>query len=124
MNTTTRAAAALLATGLIAGLAYFFLLPEEHGRAQAVQGYDDLQGFSIKHNGVDRNFGLYVPKSYSKDKPAPVIFALHSRFSSAKALHAISRFQHVAEARGAILVYPETRGAYWGDGGHAVLQRD
>ncbi|MEQ1756093.1 MAG: PHB depolymerase family esterase [Micropepsaceae bacterium] len=123
MSRMTHAAAAVLAMGLMAGLSYFFLLPEEPGRAQSTRAYDDLQGFSIKHSGIDRNFGLYVPKSYSRERPAPMIIALHGRFSSAKALHAMSHLQRVADARGAILVYPETLGAYWGDGGHTVLQR-
>lgn len=123
MSKLVHAASALLALAVIAGLTFFFLLPEEMGQAQSARTYDDLQPFSIKHNGIDRNFGLYVPRTYSKDKPAPMIIALHGRFSSAKALHAMSHLQAVAEARGAILVYPETQGAYWGDGGHATLQR-
>lgn len=78
---------------------------------------------SVFHDGERRAYGLFVPSTYVAGRPAPVIVVLHGRFSSAKAIHAFSGLVSVAEARGAILIYPETLGAFWGDGGHAALQR-
>lgn len=78
---------------------------------------------SVFHDGERRAYGLYVPSTYAAGRPAPVIVVLHGRYSSAKAIHAFSGLAPVAEARGAILVYPETLGQFWGDGGHAALQR-
>ncbi len=91
--------------------------------AQGLQRFDDLDTYVIKHIGVERSLGIYVPRSIAAGRPSPVIVALHGRFSSAKALHALSQLQDVAEVRGAILVYPETVGAFWDDGGHSVLPR-
>src|SRR5262245_39008696 len=83
------------------------------GAAQA-QSYDrDVEQHTLTHAGVQRSVGLYVPASYRAGAPAPLIVALHGRFSSAKAFHAISGLAAVADARGAILVYPETVGAFW-----------
>src|SRR5262249_34496370 len=45
------------------------------------------------------------------------------RFSSAKAFDALSGLRAMADARGAVLVYPEPAGGFWNDGGHAPLQR-
>lgn len=78
---------------------------------------------SVFHDGERRAYGLFVPSTYAPGRPAPVIVVLHGRYSSAKAIHAFSGLAAIAEARGAILIYPETLGLFWGDGGHAALQR-
>lgn len=92
--------------------------------AQGTRSYDDLQSYTMIHGGVERTFGLYVPKSRAPGTSAPMIVAIHGRFSSAKALHALSKLRAVAEARGAVLLYPETRGPFWDDGGHQLLARN
>lgn len=94
-----------------------------NAKAEGETRLQDMKAYSISHNGVDRTFELYVPASYAPGNPAPVIIAVHGRFSSGKALNAISHLQQVADARGAILVFPEAAGSFWGDGGHAYLAR-
>jgi polyhydroxybutyrate depolymerase len=79
--------------------------------------------FALPYAGANRSVGLYVPHSYQRGRPAPLIIALHGRYSSAQAMHATSHLAAVAERRGAIVFYPETVGAYWNDGGYAALQR-
>lgn len=86
--------------------------------------YDrDIEMRALTHAGVSRAYGVYVPASADAARPAPLIIALHGRYSSAKAMHATSGLAALAEQRGAILLYPETSGAFWNDGGHAALQR-
>jgi len=99
------------------------VLQHEPAMAQGGGAFDDVPSFTIRHNGVDRTFGLYVPRSYVRGTPAPLVVALHGRFSSADSLHALSHLQDLAERNGAILLYPESRGPFWGDGGHAALGR-
>lgn len=109
---------------VVATLAFAGLMSWSSGlRAQAPGRAQDLKAFAIKLPTGERNFGIYVPPTYVKERPAPLIIALHGRFSSAKALHAVSHLQAVADARGAILLYGETQGAFWGDGGHGPLKR-
>jgi polyhydroxybutyrate depolymerase len=91
--------------------------------AAAPAQYSHLDMFALAYGGANRSVGLYVPHSYQRGRPAPLIIALHGRYSSAQAMHATSHLAAVAERRGAILFYPETRGAYWNDGGFAALQR-
>ncbi len=78
---------------------------------------------SLEVGGVTRNYGLYVPASVQAGQPAPVIVALHGRFSSAQAMHAMTDLARVADASGAIIAYPETVGGFWNDGGYAPLGR-
>ncbi|MGE0664504.1 MAG: PHB depolymerase family esterase [Hyphomonadaceae bacterium] len=92
--------------------------------AALAQTYDrDIELRAILHNGDPRGVGLYVPSSYRAGQPAPLIVALHGRFSSPKAMHAITGLAAVAEARGAIILYPESLNYAWNDGGHALLNR-
>ncbi len=94
------------------------------GAAHAQQRYDRaLTMHELIHDGELRSVGVYTPSSYRPGAPAPAIVALHGRFSSAQALHAQSGLAAVAEARGAILIYPETLEGVWNDGGHTLLNR-
>jgi polyhydroxybutyrate depolymerase len=83
----------------------------------------DVQIRQLFHDAERRSFGLYVPSTYAPGRPAAVIIALHGRFSSAKAFHAASGLAAVAEARGALVIYPQMLGGFWGDGGHTPLGR-
>jgi len=92
--------------------------------ATSAHAYDrGLDMRTLAHAGVPRSYGIYTPASANGAEPAPLIIALHGRFSSAQALHALSGLAAVADARGAVLLYPETLGDLWNDGGHAALQR-
>lgn len=92
--------------------------------ASAQTRYADLSVHLLEDGNDVRFFGVYTPPNYRAGNPAPLIVALHDRFSSAKAFHAISHLQAVADARGAILLYPETQGAFWNDGGHNEIRRE
>ncbi|WP_395645097.1 alpha/beta hydrolase family esterase [Terricaulis sp.] len=93
------------------------------GVAYAQPYAPDISMHGMTVDGVSRSYGLYVPPSYNASAPAPLIVALHARFSSAKAFHAMSGLRTLADARGAILLYPETVHGFWNDGGFAALQR-
>lgn len=54
---------------------------------------------------------MYIPKSYSMEKPAPVVVILHGAGGHAEgALQLISDF---ADVHGLILIAPESRGRTW-----------
>ncbi len=92
--------------------------------AQETQSYDrGLAMRGVDHGDEARFMGVYEPSSYRRDASAPLIVALHGRFSSPQAFHALSGLAAVAEARGAILIYPEAASGFWNDGGHALLNR-
>jgi len=92
-------------------------------RAEGERRFADMRSYGFPYNGAARTFELYIPPTYAAGHPAPLIVALHGRFSSGKALNAMSHFQRLADQHGAILLYPEAAGAFWGDAGHTALQR-
>ncbi len=89
---------------LAAALACAAVCAAGAARAQTSPQYDDVQLHTLQHGGDLRTYGLYVPPTYRSGEPAPLIIALHGRFSSAKAFHALSGLRAVADARGAILL--------------------
>lgn len=91
--------------------------------AQAPARYDDAEIYSLDHDGARRLFAIYAPRNVPQNQAAPLIVALHGRYSSAKAMHAMTGLAAVADARGAVVVYPQAIGGFWNDGGHEVLPR-
>ncbi len=81
----------------------------------------EMRGY--EHDGLSRFVGVYAPSTYHRGTPAPLIVALHGRFSSPQAFHAQSGLATIAEARGAIVIYPEAASGLWNDGGHTLLNR-
>lgn len=114
---SARAIAAALAVALFVAFSAVAQTPSSAARADA------LQMMSLQIGGAERSVGLYVPPSYRAGHPAPLIVALHGRFSSAKAFDAISHLRTIADTHGAIILYPETAGDFWNDGGYAQLGR-
>ncbi len=65
---------------------------------------------SLVSSGVKREYLLYVPKSYDRAKPAPLVISLHTSMSWPSASMAISQWNLVAEEYGFLVVYPEGTG--------------
>ncbi|MBI3437732.1 MAG: hypothetical protein HY054_03595 [Proteobacteria bacterium] len=108
----------------VAALAVLALVDPTHAQQPtSPTPFAHLDMFALSYGGAQRSVGLYVPQTYQRGRPAPLIIALHGRFSSAQAMHAMSHLVAVAERRGAIVVYPETAGGFWNDGGYAALAR-
>ncbi|MEQ1817311.1 MAG: PHB depolymerase family esterase [Terricaulis sp.] len=96
------------------------------GSAQAQDTPSATRPLNIRgyeHDGQTRFVGVYQPSTYRRGQPAPLIVALHGRFSSPQALHAMSGLAAVAEQRGAVVIYPEALNGFWNDGGHTILNR-
>lgn len=111
---------------LIRFLAAVFAATLTLGPAQAQDSPNYARALEMRgygHEGLTRFVGVYEPSTYRRGTPAPLIVALHGRFSSPQALHAQSGMAAIAEARGAIVIYPEAAGGFWNDGGHAILNR-
>jgi polyhydroxybutyrate depolymerase len=63
--------------------------------------------FSLEHDGLDRTYGLYIPKSYDGESPVDLVFSLHGAGGSAKNAKKITGFNKKAEEEGFVVVYPE-----------------
>jgi polyhydroxybutyrate depolymerase len=65
---------------------------------------------TIVSSGEKREYLLYVPKSYDRTKPTPLVISLHTSMSWPNSSMAISRWNLVADENGFIVVYPEGTG--------------
>src|SRR3984885_449173 len=65
---------------------------------------------TIISSGEKREYLLYVPKSYDRAKPTPLVINLHTSMSWPSSSMAISQWNQVAGQHGFIVVYPEGTG--------------
>jgi len=61
---------------------------------------------SFVSSGVKREYLLYVPKSYDRSKPSPLIISMHGAGLWGAVQQGISRWNVVAGREGLIVVYP------------------
>lgn len=69
--------------------------------------------FLIKQEGIERDYDLYVPSSYTGGSPVPLVLVLHGRSSSAERMAKITGFNERAEKLGFIVAYPEGLDKAW-----------
>src|SRR5205807_23868 len=62
-------------------------------------------GFMIS-SGEQREYLLYVPRSYDRTKPTPLVITMHGAGVSPKQQMNISEWNRVADSQGFIVVYP------------------
>ncbi len=91
---------------------------------------DNLGEFNaktIQHDGVERNYQVYLPKNFDKKNPTPMVLALHggggrgSRFEKDVSAGTLTV---AAELRGVILVTPEGIDKRWNDGRPVIFNGD
>src|SRR5687768_9679264 len=61
---------------------------------------------SMRSSGEDREYLLYVPSTYDRAKPTPLVISMHGGALWPAAQMAISRWNDVAEREGFLVVYP------------------
>jgi polyhydroxybutyrate depolymerase len=104
----------LLVAGLVMTSAVGFLAPSKQAHSAAdgcdaaktsvIFGENDK---TITVDGAQRQYLLYIPKSYDPTKPTPVVFSFHG-FSSNKNQHQQwSAFDAIADENGFLVVYPQ-----------------
>jgi polyhydroxybutyrate depolymerase len=65
---------------------------------------------SVMSSGETREYVLYVPSSYDRTTPAPLVITLHGAGMWGAAQREVSRWDEVAERDGLIVVYPSALG--------------
>lgn len=84
---------------------YFLLLVQVSAQAQTQ--------LSMVHNGINRNYTLYVPPSYSPGSSWPLVFVLHGFTQTAQSIMNYSGFNAIADTASFIVVYPDGVGNAW-----------
>lgn len=76
---------------------------------------------TIQHDGLTRDYILYVPASYSPGTSVPLLLAFHGYTSSANTLMMYSSFNDVADTANFIVAYPQgtvfNGNTHWNVGG-------
>ena len=68
----------------------------------------DLSEQTILHNGVEREYLIYIPESYNEDTKSPVLLSFHGFGGDASShLEYESDFRDIADEEGLILLYPQ-----------------
>ncbi len=63
-------------------------------------------------SGQEREYILYVPKSYDPAKPAPLVISMHGGSVWPAVQRDMSRWNTVADNHGVIVAYPMGRGIF------------
>lgn len=61
---------------------------------------------SFVSSGIEREYLLYVPQSYDRSKPTPLVISMHGAGLWGAAQRDMSQFNRVADREGFIVVYP------------------
>lgn len=84
-----------------------FLLPTIYSNAQQTLNE------SMLHDGVTREYIVYVPAVYNGSSPVPLLFNFHGYGMSANSQMSYGNMRAVADTAGFILVYPQGT-LFWG----------
>lgn len=69
---------------------------------------------TILHNGITREYKIYVPASYNSSSPVPLVFNLHGYTSNYTEQEAYGNFRPIADTANFIIVHPN--GTFDGSG--------
>ena len=71
---------------------------------------------TVKVGDLKRNFIVHVPAQIDRTKKIPVVLVFHGGSGSAKGMSRITKFNEIADAHNALVVYPDSMQKYWNDG--------
>ncbi|MCA9213073.1 MAG: hypothetical protein KDB27_08410 [Planctomycetales bacterium] len=92
---------------LIAAILPLFAVCYAHG--------GELQQFTLRHDGRNRRFVVYVPDGYTAETAWPLVINMHGATSNSTQQRSISRMNPVADAENFLVAYPEAVGGFWND---------
>lgn len=76
---------------------------------------------SLMHDGLEREYILYIPESYDPETPAPLVLCFHGYGSNAATNFFYTNFRSIADTAGFILIHPQGTlldgSAHWNVGG-------
>lgn len=78
----------------------------------------------LLHQGRQRTYYLYTPKSYNPNHPMPLVLAFHGYGSQGKDLAVNTGFNHLAEQKGFIIAYPNGIDRLWNVASNSVIGVD
>jgi len=93
--------------GVIGAVLVLIGLPPVLALVEAVSFYvRNRSNGSIVSSGQEREYLLYVPESYDRTKPTPLVISMHGGALWPAAQMEISRWNRMADEHGFLVVYP------------------
>jgi polyhydroxybutyrate depolymerase len=71
---------------------------------------------SLTHQGLQRDYHLYIPSSYRHSAATPLVIALHGGGGNGPKMEKLSRLSLLADQYGFIVAYPDAVEHHWNDG--------
>ena len=62
---------------------------------------------TINHQGIEREYIIHIPSSYTNKSEVPLLLCFHGYSSSANIIMTYSGFNELSEKEGFIVVYPQ-----------------
>ena len=87
------------------------------GPARAAGGSGSLEPFKLESGGYTRAYRVYAPQNLEKTKKYPLLVLLHGGGGTGKGMPRLARggFEALADAKGAVLAYPDGLDKNWND---------
>ena len=85
-------------------------------RSRIQDGRTGILSKSLTHNGLHRDYHLYIPSSYRYSTAAPLVIALHGGGGNGHKMEKLSRLSLLADQYGFIVAYPDAVEHHWNDG--------
>jgi polyhydroxybutyrate depolymerase len=73
---------------------------------------DHQQYHTLTVNGVERQYLIFIPTTYSPSQPVPLLLVLHGGSGNAKQFQDQTGFNQIAQQEGFIVVYPDGLGTF------------
>jgi len=90
-----------------------------------IASQESRPGDSIIFAGLERTYRIYMPPSYDKSTPLPLLIALHGGGGSGEKMEELTLggFNRLSDQEGFIVVYPDGIEKHWNDGRENVKYR-
>ncbi|MCF8247979.1 MAG: hypothetical protein K9J37_22640 [Saprospiraceae bacterium] len=76
------------------------------GLSLSIKAQQTING-SIMHDGIQRNYVLFIPAIYAGDSPVPLVLNFHGYTSSAEQQMFYGNFRPIADTANFIIVHPQ-----------------
>ena len=77
------------------------------GNYNSFRFYEGLETYSLNHNGLRREYIMYIPPNIESRENLPVIFNFHGYQGQANQFFNQTNLIDIANANGVVLVYPQ-----------------
>ncbi len=93
----------------------------QHNKSAGKAGENQAYSFndSVTCDGLQRTFHVYVPPSYARARPMPLMLVFHGLGMNGTEMTAVTGFNGIAQREGFIVAYGDAHLGRWDDGMHS-----